>query len=308
MAKQLATHDDGNKSSVPPPVPKLKPAQEKIAKGTAPGDKVRIDAVKVKSAARRIMATRIEAPGMPKAEIAETPSTSVPGSGAVPPPHVTGDHVMNKMMNMDKDRVMAGIEDAVKRTNKLPGARHLSDKDALVIHGTGTTAIVGAGHLMRQTSKGHAIIAPSDGEPGAEGVSDTAAPLRPKDKTASIQIPTPPPEADYKRPGYISITYDKSQLGLNDSLQADINGRVLPLLKKEPGARLQIQAYASDSGENHNSRQRSLARGLAVREYLIDQGISQDRLDIHAMGMQSDRDPLDRVDFVIISPAGAKKL
>jgi hypothetical protein len=248
------------------------------------------------------MATRINAPSMPAADVTPSMTAPVPGVGPVPPPRVN-DHVMNKMMDMDKKRVMAGIEDAVKRTNNMPG-RHVSDNDKLpVIHNGGGTTIVGAKHLMRETSRGNAIIKPGKDEPVVEGVSDGAASLKPEDKTASIQMPSPPPEADYAAPGYISIVYDKGELGLSDALQGDIRGKVLPLLKKDPAAKLQIQAFASDAGGSHNSRQRSLARGLAVREYLIGQGISQDRLDIHAMGMQSDRDPIDRVDFVVVAPA-----
>jgi outer membrane protein OmpA-like peptidoglycan-associated protein len=46
------------------------------------------------------------------------------------------------------------------------------------------------------------------------------------------------------------------------------------------------------------ARRLSLSRALAVRTYLIDQGIRSTRMDVRALGATADQGPLDRVDIV----------
>ena len=44
----------------------------------------------------------------------------------------------------------------------------------------------------------------------------------------------------------------------------------------------------------------SLSRALAVRSYLIEQGIRSTRIDVRALGLAGDSGPLDRVDVVLL--------
>ncbi len=68
-----------------------------------------------------------------------------------------------------------------------------------------------------------------------------------------------------------------------------------------PDMRLQLRAYAqSDDGGQSSARRMSLSRGLMVRSYLIDKGIKPVRLDVRAMGTESDSGPIDRVDLVFV--------
>lgn len=72
-------------------------------------------------------------------------------------------------------------------------------------------------------------------------------------------------------------------------------------LKKDDSARLQIVAYASggdDSGSQ--ARRLSLSRALAVRSYLIDQGVRSTRMDVRALGNRSAGGSPDRVDILVV--------
>ena len=70
-------------------------------------------------------------------------------------------------------------------------------------------------------------------------------------------------------------------------------------LKADGNARVQLLAYAS-SADNSASRARrlSLSRALAVRAYLIDQGVRSTRMDVRALGDKSEGGPPDRVDIL----------
>lgn len=72
-------------------------------------------------------------------------------------------------------------------------------------------------------------------------------------------------------------------------------------LKQDDEARLQIVAYASgneDSGSQ--ARRLSLSRALAVRSYLIDQGVRSTRMDVRALGNHVPSGPADRVDILVV--------
>lgn len=86
-----------------------------------------------------------------------------------------------------------------------------------------------------------------------------------------------------------SITLD----GNAEQQLAALAGRL-----KEGSERLQIKAYAQapDNGSSSSARRLSLSRALAVRSYLIDQGIRSTRIDVRALG-DTGEGQLDRVDI-----------
>ncbi|MBM3556677.1 MAG: hypothetical protein FJX47_14120 [Alphaproteobacteria bacterium] len=64
--------------------------------------------------------------------------------------------------------------------------------------------------------------------------------------------------------------------------------------------RIQLKAFASGNPDNLSAARRlSLSRALAVRSYLIEQGIRSTRIDVRALGLASDGGPLDRVDVLL---------
>jgi hypothetical protein len=63
--------------------------------------------------------------------------------------------------------------------------------------------------------------------------------------------------------------------------------------------RVQIMAYAAGTDDTESkARRKSLARGLAVRSYLIKAGVRSTRIDVRALGTKADGGPADRVDIV----------
>ncbi len=59
-------------------------------------------------------------------------------------------------------------------------------------------------------------------------------------------------------------------------------------------------AYAGGDNDNASQARRlSLSRALAVRSYLIEQGVRSTRIDVRALGNKTDVEPADRVDLIL---------
>jgi outer membrane protein OmpA-like peptidoglycan-associated protein len=64
-----------------------------------------------------------------------------------------------------------------------------------------------------------------------------------------------------------------------------------------PNARIELQAFGGTKGDKgSDARRLSLKRALAIRQILIDDGVSPDRIDVRAMGGVDDNGISDRVD------------
>jgi outer membrane protein OmpA-like peptidoglycan-associated protein len=69
-----------------------------------------------------------------------------------------------------------------------------------------------------------------------------------------------------------------------------------------PAARVELQAYGGAKGDKgSDARRLSLKRALAIRQVLIDDGVSPERIDVRAMGGADDSGPADRVDVYVRS-------
>jgi len=67
-----------------------------------------------------------------------------------------------------------------------------------------------------------------------------------------------------------------------------------------PNARIELQAFGGTKGDKgSDARRLSLKRALSIRQVLIDDGVSADRIDVHAMGGVDDTGPTDRVDVYV---------
>lgn len=136
-------------------------------------------------------------------------------------------------------------------------------------------------------------------EPAAGGNEIAKADI--KDITAKM-VPRPPPQEKFEE-DYISMPFQAGKDALDDGTLAVMQESVLAQLQNNPSWRIQIQAFASPTDEGSSSARRlSLARALAVRTWLMDKGIEAGRMDVRALGMQTDRNPADRVDLIIFDP------
>ncbi len=69
-------------------------------------------------------------------------------------------------------------------------------------------------------------------------------------------------------------------------------------MQEDDSLRLELLAYASaEDGSSSDARRLSLSRALAVRAYLIDQGIRTARFIVRAQGDRYGSGPADRVDL-----------
>lgn len=67
-----------------------------------------------------------------------------------------------------------------------------------------------------------------------------------------------------------------------------------------PSSRVELQAYGGNHGDKgSDARRLSLKRALAIRQILINDGVSADRIDVRAMGGADDSGPADRVDVYV---------
>ena len=92
--------------------------------------------------------------------------------------------------------------------------------------------------------------------------------------------------------------------GASPRLTAVGEGRLKALARvlAESDARVQLKAYGGGSSETVSAARRlSLSRALAVRSFLIEQGIRSTRIDVRALGIAKDDGPAERVDVLLLS-------
>jgi outer membrane protein OmpA-like peptidoglycan-associated protein len=90
--------------------------------------------------------------------------------------------------------------------------------------------------------------------------------------------------------------------GESDDVPANANGdldKVAAAMQSDQNMRIQVLAYAAGTEDTESkARRKSLARGLAIRSYLIKAGVPSTRIDVRALGSKADGGPADRVDIV----------
>jgi outer membrane protein OmpA-like peptidoglycan-associated protein len=130
--------------------------------------------------------------------------------------------------------------------------------------------------------------------PKSEPMPLKAAPEPPR-QTASL-----PPSGGAIAPGReFRLSFDSGEAAIRDATKQTLDG-LAGSLKSDSSLRLQLMAYAGgDSQTASQARRLSLSRGLAVRKYLIDKGISSTRIDVRALGNKFESGPSDRVDVVV---------
>lgn len=120
---------------------------------------------------------------------------------------------------------------------------------------------------------------------------------------ASMENSVPRPPEDSTDNSYITLVFEVGDKEMNEKHIALLQRDVLPLILQNSSWRLQIQAFASPTDDGVSSARRvSLSRALSVRSYLLDQGIESPRMDVRALGAQTDRQPTDRIDIVFLPP------
>ncbi len=97
------------------------------------------------------------------------------------------------------------------------------------------------------------------------------------------------------------ILFDKGSAELSAAAQSELKALAEQLARNQD-ARVELIAYASggDAEGTSYARRLSLSRAIAVRRFLIEQGVSSSRMDVRALGDQASEDmPADRVDVTL---------
>ena len=85
-------------------------------------------------------------------------------------------------------------------------------------------------------------------------------------------------------------------------LPAQESLRAVAAAAKESDGRLQLKAFAGGSADTASgARRTSLSRALAVRSFLIEQGVRSTGIDVRALGGANDDGPSERVDVLYIA-------
>lgn len=165
-------------------------------------------------------------------------------------------------------------------------------------------------------------------KPAAEAPKHVAAPPVPPAPALPIppapaieaKLPSPPPSApEIKRPTetaslpdaaapsvleggetLLQIVFAEGATRIPDGKLPDLKALAVRMSKDEE-MRLQLLAYAEGTDANASKARRlSLSRALAVRSYLIDQGVRSTRIDVRALGNKAGGGPSERVDLVML--------
>ncbi|MEX2648718.1 MAG: OmpA family protein [Alphaproteobacteria bacterium] len=139
------------------------------------------------------------------------------------------------------------------------------------------------------------VIAP---EPDA-GAPTAPEPLpEPEPVVASLEPAGP---IDLTEPGQVlSVGFAADESELRPETVSALAGLVAAM-RRDEGARIQLLAYAGASGGSASTARRlSLSRALAVRGYLIENGVRSTRIDVRALGDNVDEGSPERVDVVAL--------
>ena len=131
------------------------------------------------------------------------------------------------------------------------------------------------------------------------GATPAAAPIA-SAQTASAQPPQPAPEAPKQAAANLRIAFAVDQTDLNKEGAAALEGLLHAAYEGGPPA-FTIVAYAAGTPEDPSSARRiSLARAMAARNALMNEGVPSRRITVRALGSQAAGGPPDRVDISAI--------
>jgi outer membrane protein OmpA-like peptidoglycan-associated protein len=108
--------------------------------------------------------------------------------------------------------------------------------------------------------------------------------------------PPAPALATLARPDAVKILYPEGVMELPEAAKPELD-KLAAWLRQNPSVRVQIVGYASETANAESpARRTSLYRTLAVRKYLVENGILSTRMNVRALGAKTDELPRDRVE------------
>lgn len=149
--------------------------------------------------------------------------------------------------------------------------------------------------IVRDTSRDGA--APQRVPPQPVARTESAAPTPPPPPPARQQTAALPPPAEGQA---LQLVFEASSTQLNGAAETQLRQLAGSLATSEQ--RIQLKAFASGTSDRPSAaRRESLSRALAVRSFLIENGIRSTRIDVRALGQPTDGGPNDRVDVILLT-------
>jgi outer membrane protein OmpA-like peptidoglycan-associated protein len=160
----------------------------------------------------------------------------------------------------------------------------------------------------------------SQSEANAQAGVDEAQEAMPQDAVNAPASPSSvvvdlPPKLEEMQPGVASLPPSTGPLSDGDNMRivfendssklpSDAREALKTLsarMNQQDGLRLQLLAYAGGTDTSASAARRlSLSRALAVRSYLIENGVRSTRIDVRALGNKSTEAVTERVDITIV--------
>ena len=128
------------------------------------------------------------------------------------------------------------------------------------------------------------------------GTEGTTAATGATGSTEQTQTASVPPAAATE--GQVRIAFPADSAEIPDAVKSELDA-LAQKMASDDNIRIQLLAYASGTPETASrARRMSLSRALAVRSYLIKQGVRSTRMDVRALGNNVEGSPADRVDII----------
>ena len=127
----------------------------------------------------------------------------------------------------------------------------------------------------------------------AEPVRPALKPLPPAELSAAMPTAVEEPSAAAT---LASVSFAPAEMELGPAAKRDL-AELARRLRGEPDARVAVIAYAAAAGATMSARRISLGRALAVRSYLLGEGVARGRMIVRALGASEDAGASERVDI-----------
>lgn len=102
-------------------------------------------------------------------------------------------------------------------------------------------------------------------------------------------------------PFALSLPFQAGATNLTPEHTHMLEAKIVPAMAAGANMRLQILSFATATDDSQSGDRRiALNRALAVRSALLAKGIPAERIDVRALGDQSDTPPKDRTDLVLL--------
>lgn len=137
---------------------------------------------------------------------------------------------------------------------------------------------------------------PLETAPAPRNPPPEARPAAPPQMASLVPLPSSTQAAR----AAVRIPFAGEAAVLPESAKNDLK-QIAGTLTKDQALRVQVMAYAGGGEDASKARRVSLSRALAVRTYLIEQGIGSTRIDVRALGNVAEGGPADRVDVVMLN-------